>query len=234
MWETWVQYLGLEDPLEKEMATHCSTLAWKIPWMEEPGRPQSMGSQRVGHDWATSLFLHAQWPGTALFLGEGIHTTATDQGSWPPSPTKIDQGPDKQFGQHFVQATLQQPEQEQTAGPLACSLGEVSRFLIRCEGRAVSRGWARGVTWVFCPSLRWYCVPKTCTVPCFCSPFFRSGSCIFWSLWTFCLEFAPTVQYFVVEEQALQLWVELCKRCSRHCSKGSQVPACHPVIWVGG
>ena len=50
MWETWVQSLGQEDPLEKEMATHSSTLAWKIPWMEEPGGLQSMGSQRVGHD----------------------------------------------------------------------------------------------------------------------------------------------------------------------------------------
>ena len=55
MWETWVQSLGWEDPLEKEMTTHSSTLAWKIPWMEEPGRLQSMGSQRVGHDWAISL-----------------------------------------------------------------------------------------------------------------------------------------------------------------------------------
>ena len=50
MWETRVQSLGQEDPLEKEMAAHSSTLAWKIPWMEEPGRLQSMGSQRVGHD----------------------------------------------------------------------------------------------------------------------------------------------------------------------------------------
>ena len=50
MWETQVQSLGLEDPLEKEMATHSSTLAWKIPCTEEPGRLQSMGSQRVGHD----------------------------------------------------------------------------------------------------------------------------------------------------------------------------------------
>ena len=50
MWETWVQDLSQEDPLEKEMATHSSTLAWKIPWMEEPGTLQSMGSQRVGHD----------------------------------------------------------------------------------------------------------------------------------------------------------------------------------------
>ena len=50
MWETWVRSLGLEDSLEKEMATHSSTLAWKIPWTEEPCRLQSMGSQRVGHD----------------------------------------------------------------------------------------------------------------------------------------------------------------------------------------
>ena len=50
MWETQVRSLGGEDPLEKEMATHSSTLAWKIPWTEEPGRLQSMGSQRVGHD----------------------------------------------------------------------------------------------------------------------------------------------------------------------------------------
>ena len=49
-WETWVRSLGREDLLEKEMATHFSTLAWKIPWVEEPGRLQSMGSQRVGHD----------------------------------------------------------------------------------------------------------------------------------------------------------------------------------------
>ena len=48
--ETRVQSLGWEDPLEKEMATHSSTIAWKIPWTEEPGRLQSMGSQRVGHD----------------------------------------------------------------------------------------------------------------------------------------------------------------------------------------
>ena len=48
--ETWVQSLGQEDPLEKEMATHSSTLAWKIPWTEKPGRLQSMGSQRVAHD----------------------------------------------------------------------------------------------------------------------------------------------------------------------------------------
>ena len=51
--ETWVLPLGQEDPLENEMATHFSVLAWEIPWTEEPDRLQSMGSQRVGHDLVT-------------------------------------------------------------------------------------------------------------------------------------------------------------------------------------
>ena len=50
MQETWVRFLGWEDPLEKGMATHSSILAWRIPWTEEPGGLQSMGLQRVGHD----------------------------------------------------------------------------------------------------------------------------------------------------------------------------------------
>ena len=50
MWETWLQSLGLEDPLEKEMATHSGILAWRITWTEELGRLQSTGSQRVGHN----------------------------------------------------------------------------------------------------------------------------------------------------------------------------------------
>ena len=50
MWETWVRSLGREDPLEKEMATQASILAWRIPWMEESGRLQSMGLQRVRQD----------------------------------------------------------------------------------------------------------------------------------------------------------------------------------------
>ena len=50
MQETWVRSLGQEDPLEKEMETHSSTLAWRIPWTEEPGGLQSTESQRVGHD----------------------------------------------------------------------------------------------------------------------------------------------------------------------------------------
>ena len=88
-----VQSLGWEDPWRKKwqltprllagkfhgwrslaMAPHSITLAWKIPWMEEPGRPQSMGSLRVGHDWATSLslftFMHwrRKWQPTPVFL----------------------------------------------------------------------------------------------------------------------------------------------------------------------
>ena len=78
MRETWVQSLGWEDPLEKEMASHSSTLAWKIPWTEKPGRLQSMGLQRVRHDWATSLHFHGgpvvetpccQYRGTGLISG---------------------------------------------------------------------------------------------------------------------------------------------------------------------
>ena len=58
MWETWVWSLGWEDPLEEGMATHSSILAWRIPWTEEPGGLQSMGSQRVGRDWVTEHATH--------------------------------------------------------------------------------------------------------------------------------------------------------------------------------
>ena len=55
IWETWVQSLVWEDPLEKEMATHSSLLAWKIPWTEKPGRLPPKGSQRLGHDFTFTL-----------------------------------------------------------------------------------------------------------------------------------------------------------------------------------
>ena len=58
IWETWVLSLGWEDPLERGTATHSSILAWRIPWTEETSRLQSMGSQRVGHDWVTFTSLH--------------------------------------------------------------------------------------------------------------------------------------------------------------------------------
>ena len=56
MQENWVQSLGWEDPLEKDMATHTSILAWRIPWTEEPGRLQSMERQRIGHDSASNMY----------------------------------------------------------------------------------------------------------------------------------------------------------------------------------
>ena len=68
MRKTWVWSLGREDPLRKDMATHFSTLAWKIPWTEEPRRLQSMGSQRVGHDWATTLTYFTYTKGILLNL----------------------------------------------------------------------------------------------------------------------------------------------------------------------
>jgi len=61
MLETWVWSLGHEDPLEKEMATHSSILAWRIPWTEEPGGLQSIGLQRVRHDWATNTNPYNLW-----------------------------------------------------------------------------------------------------------------------------------------------------------------------------
>jgi len=56
MQETWVRSLGQEEPLEKGMATHSSIIACRIPWTEEPGRLQSIGSQQVRHNWATNTF----------------------------------------------------------------------------------------------------------------------------------------------------------------------------------
>ena len=70
MRETRVRSLGREDPLEKEMATRSSILAWRIPWTEEPGGLQSMGSQKVGHDWTTSLSLSYFNKFFLIFLNE--------------------------------------------------------------------------------------------------------------------------------------------------------------------
>ena len=72
MRETWVWSLGWEDPQEKEMAAHSSIVAWKIPWTEEPGRLQSMGLQRVRHDWVTEQ----NWTEVTLFLNEWMDEVA--------------------------------------------------------------------------------------------------------------------------------------------------------------
>ena len=77
MWKIQVRSLGWEDPLEKEMATHSSTLAWKILWTEEPGRLPSMGSQRVRHDWATSLYFYFTFVGRTDAEAENSNTLAT-------------------------------------------------------------------------------------------------------------------------------------------------------------
>ena len=71
--EMWVWYLGQEDPLELEMATHSSTLAWRIPWTEELGGLQSMGSQRAGHDWVhTHTHTHTN---TFILLYKCMHVS---------------------------------------------------------------------------------------------------------------------------------------------------------------
>ena len=80
MQETWVHFLGWEDPLENGMATHSSILAWRIPWTEEPGGLQSLGSQSVGHDWETNT-LSSSPPTWAPFL---VSCTA-----WRPWPHNL-------------------------------------------------------------------------------------------------------------------------------------------------
>ena len=71
MWDTQVRYLGQEDPLEKGMATHSSILAWKMPWTEEPGGPQRIGSQRVRHDSASNTFTSRTAVGREFCSGPG-------------------------------------------------------------------------------------------------------------------------------------------------------------------
>ena len=88
MQETLVWSLHWEDPLEKGMATHSSTLIWEISWTEEPGRPQSMGLQRVRHDWATNTHtawwfdLHILWNTWASLVTQLIKNLPTVQKTW--------------------------------------------------------------------------------------------------------------------------------------------------------
>ena len=70
--ETWVRFLGQEDPLEKGMAIHSSILSWRIPWTEEPGGLQFVGSQRVGHDWVTNTATQLLQKTMKLLFGCGI------------------------------------------------------------------------------------------------------------------------------------------------------------------
>ena len=79
MWETWVPSLDWEDPLEKGKATHSSILTWRIPWTEEPGRLQSMESQRVGHDLGdlahSTRMIHGTLKSRKIFNGSVIPKT---------------------------------------------------------------------------------------------------------------------------------------------------------------
>ena len=74
MKESWVQSLGGEDPVEEEIATHSSILAWKTPWTEEPGRLQSLRSQRVKHDWVTEHRCTHPTPHTYTWCKYSIHS----------------------------------------------------------------------------------------------------------------------------------------------------------------
>ena len=88
MQETQVWSLRQEDPLEKEMATHSSTLAWKIPWMEKPDRLQSMVPQRVGHNWATWLSLSAWQSGLRHWIKTPVSSGRRGTGSTPTAAKK--------------------------------------------------------------------------------------------------------------------------------------------------
>ena len=87
IWETRVRSLGREDPLEKEMTTHSTTLAWKIPWTKEPGRLEPMRSQRVRHDWATSLLMICWFtqPMLTSWLGITIYSFTSSVHTLPSS-----------------------------------------------------------------------------------------------------------------------------------------------------
>ena len=78
--EIWVKSLGWEDPLEKQISTHSSTFAWKIPWTEKPGGLQPVGSQRVRHDWATSLTL--AWIRLPIFTAHRINLKLKQNSAW--------------------------------------------------------------------------------------------------------------------------------------------------------
>ena len=104
MRETRVLSLGWEYPLEKETAIHSSTIAWKIPWTEEPGRLQSMGSQRVGHDWATSLHFTSPPSPTAGISLESYQPFSHQRDRWalellpkPSAQTTVSDWPDSQL-----------------------------------------------------------------------------------------------------------------------------------------
>ena len=106
MWETWVRSLGREDPLEKEMATHSSILGWRIPWTKEASKLQSTGSQRVGHDWATSLSLSAIiW---ASLVAQMVKRLTAMQETWSSIP-ELGRSPGERNGNPLQYSCLENP-----------------------------------------------------------------------------------------------------------------------------
>ena len=105
-----VQPLGLEDPLEKEMATHSSIFAWEIPWTEEPGGLQSTGSRRAGHDWRLSrhtrqLTRRSMWSQDATAIGRDLgsgHRPSACQESLSKSATRWKEKEQKRERNHYV------------------------------------------------------------------------------------------------------------------------------------
>ena len=82
MQETWVRFLGGEDPLEKGMATHSSILAWRIPWTEEPGGLQSRGAQTVRHNRATNTYIHTYTHTQASLVDQLVKKLPAMQETW--------------------------------------------------------------------------------------------------------------------------------------------------------
>ena len=111
--EIWVQSLGREDPLEREMATHSSILAWELPWTEESGGLQSMGSQRIGHDWVTN---------TTLALGSSDREKLVFPAVLPLQRSKVAlswRGPSLVRGNLVFRVSVSFPSSGTTAGTLA-------------------------------------------------------------------------------------------------------------------
>ena len=128
MRETRVRALGWEDPLEKEMAIHSSTIAWKIPWTEEPGRLQSKGSQRVRHDWVTSLSMKIMETSfkRSHACTSGLSAPKPAAGHHPHTPPLETPGhPQASLGQSVVGTLLLSPVSWCTQGSV-CALQESS------------------------------------------------------------------------------------------------------------
>ena len=127
MRQTWVRSLGRKDPLEKEMATHSSTLAWRIPWTEEPGRLQSTGSQRVGHDWVTSLSLQSPSMQNQVCLGSKHVIKSTQCRNFIFSPCGIS----KSCGLYFTHWTCGTLQDTFSAASPSCQLCELCCFSLQ-------------------------------------------------------------------------------------------------------